>query len=143
MAWTADTSRCSPCARRRRSRTPPPPRRRTLPRWRRGARAARAGAGGLRGDAGGGPVDARLIAAAAAAAAPGLRTCALAGCGAKEAHPSTSRAAPHFQCCSIKSHNSCTAVGPYKGCQVRMHERDWCARARTCVDSRARPPRQR
>ena len=74
---------------------------------------------------------------------PGLRTCALAGCGAKEAHPSTSRAAPHFQCCSIKSHDSCTAVGPYKGCQVRMHERDWCARARTCVDSRARPPHQR
>ena len=64
----------------------------------------------------------RTIVAAAAAAAPGLRSCALAGCGARERHPS------HFKACA-----ACRAV---VYCSKEHQVQDWSAHKAACKAAR-------
>jgi hypothetical protein len=66
--------------------------------------------------------DASRNAAAAAAAAPGLRTCALASCGARERHPS------HFKSCA-----ACRI--PVYCCKEHQTE-DWPSHKKACKAAR-------
>ena len=69
-----------------------------------------------------GVADRKDSAAAAASAAPGLRTCALACCGAKEAHPQ------HFK--------SCAACKTVVYCSKEHQVKDWHAHKAACKAAR-------